>query len=294
MWRGGGVAIKSETAVCGCVKVTLRDAAGKELLRKSIAHTALWWVNLKGSIALSLPTVYTCYWDNIDATVLSSQKNVFEKLGIPLRQINTNRVPHGVWMTEVARNAGGGDIIIFCDIDAFPINYEIYEKALKVAGDGGIFGMAQVANHLNKSQIYAGPMFMAFSRETYNRLGSPDLSHSATCDPAQLLSVVAMEQSFPIHLEYPRNVIIPKWPLADMGVFGVGTFYGNNDVFHLFESRHAQNVKLFNAVSEDVASGRLNFSNYLEIASEGLMVGEKKSLPLAKLLSRIFKVVGGG
>ncbi|MFO8127960.1 hypothetical protein [Yoonia sp.] len=208
------------------------------------------------------PTVLSPYWENVDKSILRSQKSVFDKLGIPLKQVATDGESHGDWMNRVAKSSED-DIIVFVDIDAFPLSRDAYELAVKTARSGGIFGLAQVANHIDPSAIYAGPMFLAFSNETYLRLGQPSLCHSDTHDPAQLLSIRAIEIGVPLTLSYPRNVLIPKWPLSDIGIFGIGTFYGENNFFHLFQSRMASNIRLLNAVSEDVVSGRLDFARYL-------------------------------
>lgn len=212
------------------------------------------------------PPVLSAYWDNIDASVLASQSRVFEKLGIELRQVNTEGEHHGAWMTRVAEEGGEG-IVVFCDIDAFPLKRSAFEKAVAVARAGGVFGMAQVANHLDPDMIYAAPSFLAFSRETYEKLGRPSLRHTEELDPAQLLTVRAQEEGIDVQLLYPGTYIIPKWPLADHGVYGIGTFYGDREVFHLFESRKSLNIRIFNAVSEDVVADRLDFARYLELAN---------------------------
>lgn len=211
------------------------------------------------------PIVQSAYWDNIDPLVLASQSSVFRKLGIPHRQTNTQGEHHGEWMTRMAREAED-DPILFCDIDAFPMTREIYDRAVSIARAGGIFGMAQVANHLSPDKIYAAPSFLSFSKATYEKLGSPSLEHTDTLDPAQLLTNRAHEAGVEVHLLYPGNFIIPKWPLSYYGVYGVGTFYGDKEVFHLFESRFSTHIQIFNAVCEDFVAGKLDFGRYLDLA----------------------------
>ena len=214
---------------------------------------------------MSDPIVQSAYWDNIDPSVLASQSAVFEKLGIHHLQVNTQGEHHGDWMTRMALEAKD-DVVVFCDIDAFPMTREIYDRAISVARSGGIFGMAQVANHLAPEKIYAAPSFLAFSKDTYERLGRPSLEHTDTLDPAQLLTDKAHDAGVDVQLLYPGNFIIPKWPLSDYGVYGVGTFYGDKEVFHLFESRFSIHIQIFNAVSEDFVAGKLDFGRYLDLA----------------------------
>lgn len=56
------------------------------------------------------------------------------------------------------------DIIIFCDIDAFPIRRSAYLQAIDHAKNGALFGLAQFSNHKKGTELYAGPMFMAFQK----------------------------------------------------------------------------------------------------------------------------------
>jgi len=87
----------------------------------------------------------------------------------------------------------------------------------------------------------------------------------------------------------PTSCLIPKWPLADKGLFGIGTFYGDCEFFHLFESRKPQYEKIFSAIVADVVSDqKLNFSKYLSIVDElnGAPVSERKRNWIPKPLRR--------
>ena len=70
---------------------------------------------------MSLPTVHTMHWDNIPDVVLQKQREVFSTLGVPLQQEAAHRIPHGTWMNSVIERMQSQDIVIFCDIDAFPL-----------------------------------------------------------------------------------------------------------------------------------------------------------------------------
>jgi len=60
---------------------------------------------------------------------------------------------------------------------------------------------------------------------------------------------------------------MPVWALAHSGVFGVGTFYGENEFFHLFESRKPYSSDIFSAVASDVINKNpLNFERYLQLS----------------------------
>ena len=77
------------------------------------------------------------------------------------------------------------------------------------------------------------------------------------------------ELGLPLVMPSPTSCLIPKWALAGKGLFGIGTFYGDCDFFHLFESRKPQYEKIFSSVVNDVVSGRkLDFDKYLLIVEE--------------------------
>ncbi len=232
------------------------------------------------------PIVRSAYWDNMNSRIVTSQAKVFAELGIPLVQENTTGEHHGDWMTRIA-NSCDDEILLFCDIDAFPLTRAAYEKAVALAKNGMLFGMAQTANHIDPDMIYAAPSFLAVSQETYDALGRPSLAHSETFDPAQQLTTKAQEIGVPIQLSYPGTFILPKWPLADVGVYGIGTFYGDNEFFHLFQARFAAHIEIFEAVSEDVVAGHLKFGRYLELAKIPLEpIKSKKFRGLRKLFRR--------
>lgn len=217
------------------------------------------------------PNVYAMYWDNIPDVILRGQKSVYDFLSIPLIQENANKISHGVWMNSVIDRHVSDDVIIFSDIDAFPLKSDAYERAVACAQRGGVFGLAQFSNHKKNFELYAGPMFMAFKKSTWEKLGSPQLKSSPANDAAEVISVLARQQQIELVLEMPSSCLIPKWSLAEHGVFGIGTFYGACDFFHLFESRRPSYERLFASVVSDIVSAKkLNFKNYLEIASTAL------------------------
>ncbi len=216
-----------------------------------------------------LPAVYSMYWNNIADVVRLGQRGVFAHLGIELIQENADQQSHGAWMNEVVARHGPDDVIVFCDIDAFPLKREAYLEAVRQAEQGVVFGLAQFSNHKRHQDLYAGPMFMAFRKRTWEALGRPDLKSNKQYDAAEVLSVLTRQQGGKVELVMPSSCLIPKWALAEHGVFGVATFYGHCDFFHLFESRRPEYERIFASVVDDLVAGRkLNFSHYLAIAQQ--------------------------
>lgn len=215
------------------------------------------------------PVVHSLHWNNIPAAILNGQKAVFQALEIPLFQDNQHGTKHGVWMNDIIARSADDDIIVFCDIDAFPLSRAAYEHAVEVAKSDGLFGLAQFSNHKQSDAIYAGPMFMAFRKSLWLSAGSPDFKSSKTYDAGEAMSISCTQIGVPLTLVKPTACVIPKWGLKDQGLFGIGTFYGDNSFFHLFESRHPAHERLFDAVVADVSAGApLGFSRYLAIAHE--------------------------
>lgn len=212
------------------------------------------------------PAVYSMHWDNIPENILQQQRAVFDHLQIELIQENANKVSHGTWMNGVIQRKAPDDIIIFCDIDAFPIQRSAYLQAIDHAQRGAVFGLAQFSNHKKGTELYAGPMFMAFQKSTWEAMGSPALKPSSDYDAAEVMSALARKNHIELVLSRPSSCLIPKWALGHEGLFGIGTFYGHCDFFHLFESRKPAYDMIFHAVAQDVLGDRpLNFRHYLEI-----------------------------
>lgn len=211
------------------------------------------------------PVVHSMHWNNIDDAVIDGQRRVFEALGVPLQQHNADRVQHGDWMDKVVQQESDDALIVFCDIDGFPVTYPAYEKAVEYAQQDAVFGLAQFSNHKPTEHLYAGPMFIAFRKKLWLELGSPSLKRTKACDAGEALSLAARSKGKTIHLVKPTSCLEPKWALKDQGLFGIGTFYGECEFFHLFESRQPEHEILFTQVVEDIVASRpLQFGLYLQ------------------------------
>ncbi|MDR2326917.1 MAG: hypothetical protein LBE51_16160 [Acidovorax sp.] len=233
--------------------------------RQGIEHDAI----TSQPTTMSQPIVRTMHWDNIPARILEKQKAVFAHLGIPLQQDLADKKPHGRWMNEVLAQSSSDDVIVICDIDAFPLNRQAYLRAVAHAQSGGLFGLAQFSNHKPGNEIYAGPMFMAFRKSLWEQVGQPDLLASKLHDAAEVMTVLAHQHHAEVLMSQPTACLQPKWALANKGVFGIGTFYGECDFFHLFESRKPSYDQLLSAVADDVLADRaLQFTHYLELTQQ--------------------------
>ena len=200
--------------------------------------------------------ICTMYWDNIDPTIVETQRRVFAHLGFNIRQDNATGIQHGEWRDKVLAKVTSDDAVLFVDIDCFPLTSEAVTKAFVAAESGRIFGVAQTANHLPECNlIYAAPSFLGLSRATWTSLGQVSMARSLECDVGMALTQAAVRQGFPIDILSPSFVCCPKWPLGHFGAVGYGTFY-NGEVFHLFQSRHNKAYEFaFHYVAECVIRG---------------------------------------
>lgn len=223
-----------------------------------------------------LPPVYTFYRSNISPDIVAGQAKVFAHLGIELIQCLDNSAGHSEWLDRVFSEPR--DITVVCDIDAFPLTRDAYIRFLERIYTGAVVGLEQVANHLDPEASYAGPMFLGCMGKTWQELGRPSLSHTDRMDVGQNLTVCARSRGVAVGMIPPQFAIRPKWPLADRGIFGIGTFYGTLDFFHLFESRADSSIALFNAVSEGVVSGRHDFARYIAAVCPAQTPGKRRGI----------------
>jgi hypothetical protein len=141
------------------------------------------------------------------------------------------------------------------DIDCFPLNREIVDRAFAAARAGRIFGCAQSTSHVDSDRLFVAPMFMAISRRTWEGLGRPSFRPDASHDVAQRLNEVATAAGVGIEMLYPWGCIVPKWRLGEIALYGIGTFY-RGGVFHLFESRKTPSSYILYDVAEAVLNDR--------------------------------------
>lgn len=230
---------------------------------------------------MSRPVVHSLHWSNVDPAILTAQRAVFRHLRVPLNQDLRDGMGHGAWMDELL-GRDGDEVVVFCDIDAVVLNAAAFDRLVAVAEAGGVAGLAQTSNHLaNPDRIYAGPMFLAVKRSVWRDLGAPSMAPTKGHDAGQLLSMAAEQAGVAVEVVLPNSCLRPMWNLAGRRVFGIATFYGENDFFHLFQSRKKRNIRVFAEVCADVVAGRpIDFGRYL------VTLNGKRRMP--KVLRRYF------
>jgi len=212
-------------------------------------------------------SVISPYNDKIDPRIVAAQARVFAHLWVPLVQADLD-LGHGPWLDRAIAGCTG-DVFCTADIDAFPLTRAAYDQAIAAARAGKLFGLAQTENRNNPDEIYAAPMFLAISIQTWAALGRPSFARDANADVAQNLTRAALAAGVPVEMKYPTAAARTGWGLADKGMFGIGTFYGENDFFHLFQARVSPHAELFEMVAADVVGGGpLRFGRYARFMLE--------------------------
>jgi hypothetical protein len=199
--------------------------------------------------------IVSMYWDNIDRRVVDAQRRVFEHFGFSIDQQERTGWDHWAFLDEYMAGLGEDDVALLMDIDCFPLNREIVDKAFAAAREGRLFGCAQSSNHIDPDRLFAAPMFLAISRRTWDSLGRPSFKTDPQNDVAQKLNDIAVAAGVQVDMLFPWACIVPKWRLGDVGLYGVGTFY-KGGVFHLFEARHTPFTFILFDVADAVLNGR--------------------------------------
>lgn len=191
-----------------------------------------------------------CWRSNIDTRLVAAQAAILRSFDLDLIQDVTDSEPHDHWLQRTTEQLAENESVLYLDIDAFPLNRTVVERAFEAAERGEIFGAAQAANHLDPAFVYAGPMFLCFSKKTWIDLDRPSFSPDSKFDVAARLSQAAFDRGVPVHLLNPSFVGLPRWPLAGRGCLGTATFY-EGCVFHLFQSRSLPDSSVIVAMVAD-------------------------------------------
>lgn len=198
--------------------------------------------------------ILSMYWNNIDPRIIKAQADVFAYWGYPIEQVEGTGTDHGDWLDSVMDALPEDETILFVDIDCVPTRKSAIEKAFAAANAGHFYGVAQVANHKDKAHIYISPVYMCISKASWRAMGSPSFKETTISDAGQHVTRVAEEKNYPIEMSMPTGCLKPMWNLADVGLYGIGTFY-QSGLFHLFQARKQRNIKWFLRVCELIKSG---------------------------------------
>ncbi|MDP2226983.1 MAG: hypothetical protein Q8J78_05865 [Moraxellaceae bacterium] len=185
---------------------------------------------------------------------MQAQAAVFAHFDLPLEQVEQTGKAHGDWMNEVMAALPDDEIVLFVDIDCIPTRKAAVTEAFLAAEKGVLYGVAQVANHKDRDHIYVSPVFMCLSKRVWRQMGSPSFRETDISDAGQHVTRVAQEQGVPVQMSMPTGCLKQVWNLADVGSYGIGTFY-QSGLFHLFQARKRRNIRWFLEVASQLQAG---------------------------------------
>jgi hypothetical protein len=192
---------------------------------------------------------------NISDEVCRLQKQVFEKLNLPVTQIKVNAdhntYRHGDFLNEISKNTNS-KYVIFFDVDCIPLTSNLYDIIInELEKEQCIIGIEQKCNCNNYNHIYAGPACLAFSTSLYKDLNYPSLIQNERSDVAEELTWICEEKKIKIKYFNVSSSETPMWHLKENTYFGIGTTYSFNDeevLYHQFNirSEHTPFIKKCN------------------------------------------------
>lgn len=206
----------------------------------------------------------TLHWYNTPSEIIDSHKKVTEHFNIPVNYYPEN-INHGTWMYRVCKNSSS-DIIGFFDSDCIPLNYNKILECVKYVNLSKTFlGVAQVSNHIPpKTHIYAAPAFYLIHKQCFENL-QVSFTETKRSDVGEELTYTAESLGMRYRCLYPdtfeKEPTEGLWPLSNYGYYGIGTTF-EDTVYHLYQARMGQNIKLFAQRCQEVIEGKFDNSTH--------------------------------
>jgi glycosyltransferase involved in cell wall biosynthesis len=200
--------------------------------------------------------IHVLAWDNVDQRIIDAQKSVLDHFKIDYT-LHRENVDHGQWMNSIMESSTD-EVVGFLDVDCVPLNSQIVPAAQTYCVKNKSFiGIAQVSNHIPPAaHIYAAPAFFFINRQAWHDLDKPTFAVTVSSDVAENVSYAAEERGLPYRALYPVKCAEPLWRLGNYGMYGIGTeFIGG--IYHLYQSRMSENMKMFERVCEEVVSNEV-------------------------------------
>lgn len=181
--------------------------------------------------------IYSYAHADLDNQIGFYQKKVFDKLGIPLTQIISNKSHPAALESIILRSTD--DYILFFDVDCIPLTNEFLSIICSQIQDGHtLAGAIQSANHLNKFKSYVGPCFCGFSKKLYQDCGSPSFVEYVDGDVMQRFTDKCVIFNKAVKYWMVTHSGDELWEIPSHGLkFGHETIY-ENIIYHQFEIRN--------------------------------------------------------
>lgn len=198
--------------------------------------------------------VFSMYKRNISRRVVAAQRQMllrYVPADVAIVQLCSSQ-SHPEALNAFVRNMAYRTVVIL-DIDCVPIQHGAIEGLLDLAEAGNLAGASARSNHIqNGGHVYAGPYCMAFTMETYRKLGSPDFRETERGDVGEELTYIAEACGVPVTLLWAVSSDEEHiWDLKDGLRFGRGTTY-EGGFWHAFMIRYLENQRGFVARIEQM------------------------------------------
>ncbi|MDG2938792.1 hypothetical protein P7M32_06130 [Bisgaard Taxon 10/6] len=235
---------------------------------------------------------HSFHWDNFNRDVLNAHKKVMAHFGLNVIYTEEN-MEHGEWLDRVMSRATK-NVVAIIEPDCIPLNREIIEQSAEFVYKNNTFlGPAQASNHIYPgSHIFASPAFFFMATDCYKRMGFPSFKLNDRSDVAEEVAYRAEKLGVPYRALYPthyeREPLEGIWRLGNYGYYGIGTVFAGS-IYHLFQSRFEQNVKLFLQHCDEVINDRFSLDAF---RCSTVLSPPERQMPLPKpkpLVKRIRK-----
>lgn len=218
---------------------------------------------LKLSIKISLNSLY---WPGSDPRLVENHKTVTSHFGLKVNY-HEEKINHGVWIDRVLKTSDA-DVVGFFDIDCIPLQKSSTLNLIKfVAKNKSIAGAAQASNHIPPmTHVYVAPCAFFIWRKLWVELGEPSFSETTKSDVGENVNYIAEANGVRMQALYPTKFESEPeegvWRLNNYGFFGIGTVFGDDQFYHLYQSRMDNNIELFAKRCNEVINGTFDSSSF--------------------------------
>ncbi len=190
--------------------------------------------------------VVSFYMPNMPRRVVAAQRRMVKRYlppDVAFRQVRTIRSHENALDHFVSTNRYR--VVQVLDIDCVPVSATAIEDTLSKAEAGMLAGVIQRSGHIeNNNHLYVSPVCMAFSMDTFERLGRPSFRRTARGDVGEELTYVAESRGVQTDMLWPSHSEDMVWELVPGTRYGHGTTYADA-YWHAFEIRKPEHHARF-------------------------------------------------
>jgi len=191
----------------------------------------------------------------IGARIGASEEAVFNDLMVrALYQCEFDIVPEytdnhdkAVWSAVNTRLARPDiDALLLCDVDVVPVKMDKFVNWLRAVvneelyKDAPLIGIRQNANHLPGTPDYVAPGFALFRSAWWrakDRIRRQPAVKGPDWDLLGRHTKFVEKEGAAVHYLQPGAALVPRWCLEDGTEYGIGTYYPEASIIHVYAVR---------------------------------------------------------